>query len=118
MKVLIIENEEFFAENLCRCLKINHQIDIQFVTRVEAALKLIKATNFNLIISDISLPDSMTTDWLLEIGKINSGQKLVIISSYQIPRNIEESPDLDIIGYFEKPFDVQHVKNLITNYLI
>lgn len=118
MKVLIIENEEFFAENLCQYLKLHNDIDIQFVTRVSAALQLIKESDFDLIISDLSLPDSSDKDWLLDIGKIKSGQKLVIISSYQIPVNIEQSADLNIIGYFEKPFDVKNIKNLITNYLI
>jgi hypothetical protein len=60
------------------------------------------------------LPDSQSDDWLLEIGNINPGQNLVIMSSYPIPAKISSSDKLNIIGYFEKPFDIKIIINLIN----
>ncbi|UCE04992.1 MAG: hypothetical protein JSW07_15395, partial [bacterium] len=81
---------------------------------VEDALKLLSQTPFDLVVSDLSLPDSPDDDWLLELGKINPGQKLIIISSYQIPQKLSLSDKLNIIGYFEKPFDVNKIVNSIN----
>jgi DNA-binding NtrC family response regulator len=113
MNVLLIENEEFFAENLCDYLKGSANINIQYATKVEKALSLLSKQQFDLVVSEIQLPDSVNDEWLLEIGKLNPKQKLIIMSSHQVPKNLSLSEELNIIGYFEKPFDVKIIANLI-----
>jgi len=113
MKILVIENEEFLAENLCQYLKKIENISIEYVTSAKKALQLLSQQIYDLVISDLWLPDSKSDDWLLEVGKINPGQNLIIISSYPIPQQISASNKLNIIGYFEKPFDMKIIVNLI-----
>ena len=114
MNVLVIENEEFLAENLCQYLKQATEINIEYATKVNGALKLLSQKQFDLIVSDLWLPDSKNDEWILEIGKINPGQKIIIMSSYQMPKNLSLSDKLNIIGYFEKPFDIKIIGNLIN----
>jgi DNA-binding NtrC family response regulator len=114
MNILVIENEEFLAENLCQYLKKIKNLNIEYVTSAQKALQLLSQQTFNLVISDLWLPDSKSDDWLLEIGKIKPGQNMVIMSSYPIPVKISSSDQLNIIGYFEKPFDMKIIVNLIN----
>lgn len=113
MNVLLIENEKFFAENLCNYLKSSTKINIQHATKIKNALSLLSKKKFDLVVSEIRLPDSANDDWLLEIGKLNPKQKLIIMSSYHLPNNLNLSDKLNIIGYYEKPFDVKIIANLI-----
>lgn len=114
MNVLVIDNEEFLVENLCQYLKQIKDLSVKYVTCVKDALDLLSQTSFDLVVSDLWLHDTKSDDWLLEIGKIKSGQNIVIMSSYAIPAKISSSDQLNIIGYFEKPFDVKIFVNLIN----
>lgn len=114
MKILVIENEELLAENLCQYLKKIQNLNIEYVTSAQKALRLLSQQRYDLIISDLWLPDSKSDEWLLEVGKINPGQNLIIMSSYPIPPLISSSENLNIIGYFEKPFDMKIIVNLIN----
>ena len=114
MNVLVIDSQEFLAENLCQYLKQIKDLSVNYVTCVKEALKLLSQTSFDLVVSDLWLPDSKSDDWLLEIGRIKPGQSVVIMSSYPIPAKISSSDQLNIIGYFEKPFDMKIIINLIN----
>lgn len=114
MNILVIENEEFLAENLCQYIKQIKDVDVNYVACVAHALQLLSQKEFDLVISDIWLPDSKSEEWLLEIGKLQPGQNMIIMSSYPIPSNISSSDSLNIIGYFEKPFDIKIIVNLIN----
>lgn len=114
MNVLVIENEEFLAENLCQYLKQIKDLGVNYVSCMKEALQLLSQKTFDLVVSDLWLPDSKSDDWLLEIGELNPGQNLVIMSSYPIPSKISASEKLNIIGYFEKPFDMKIIVNLIN----
>jgi DNA-binding NtrC family response regulator len=114
MKILVIENEEFLAENLCQYLKKIENLNIEYATSAPKALQLLSQQGYDLVISDLWLPDSKSDEWLLEVGRINPGQNLIITSSYSIPSKISSSEKLNIIGYFEKPFDMKIIVNLIN----
>ena len=114
MNVLVIENEEFLAENLCQYLKQIKDLGVSHVVNVKEAIKVLSQKSFDLIVSDLWLPDSKSDDWLLEVGNNYPGQSVVIMSSYPIPAKISSSDKLNIIGYFEKPFDIKIIVNLIN----
>lgn len=114
MKILVIDNEEFFAENLCRYLKRYGENQAQYVTTTEMAMQIISQDQFDLILSDLQLPDSASENWVLQIGENNPGQKIVIMSSYPIPEKVAMSDKLNIIRYFEKPFDLQQIIKVIN----
>ena len=113
MNVLIIENELFLAENLSTYFEKNNEVDVQYTTRGDSALKILSDKHYDLVVSDLRLSDLENDDWLLEIGKLNPGQRLIVISSYDMPKNLSLSKKLNIIGYFEKPFDIKIISNLI-----
>jgi DNA-binding NtrC family response regulator len=114
MNILIIDNKKFLAENLTHFLREVIDINVQYTTRGNTALKLLSQKHFDLVISELWLPDSQSDDWLLEIGKLNTNQILIVISSYPRPINLDLCDKLNIIGYFETPFDVKIISNLIS----
>ncbi len=113
MNILVIDDEEFLAENLCQCLQQMEDIKSQFVTTIENAISVLSQNHFDIIISDLMLPNSHGEDWMLQVGKVKPGQKMIIISSYQIPKKVKASNNLKIIAYFEKPFDIEDIYRTI-----
>ncbi len=113
MKILVIENEEFLAENLCQYLKKIENLSIEYVTSAQQALQLLSEQCYDLIISDLWLSDLNSEDWLLQVGERCHGQNLIITSVYPIPPRVRSSTKLNIIGYFEKPYDIKIIVNLI-----
>ena len=114
MNVLVIENEQFLAENICQFLQQQDGVEIEHIGRVRDALDVLSNRSFDLVLSDIQLPDAPNDDWLLEIGKIHPGQKVIIMSSHKLPDKIKTSQLLNIVGYFEKPFDMNQLTTLIN----
>ncbi|MBC8184985.1 response regulator transcription factor [candidate division KSB1 bacterium] len=113
MKILVIDQDKFLAENLCRYLKQNKQIQIWCISTINEVNAEVSKNKYDLIISELFMPGVEDENWLFEIEEKNPGQKYVIISSYQIPNNFNLSEKLNIIAYYEKPFDVKIIANLI-----
>ena len=113
MKILVIDKDKFLAENLCAYLKQNPEIQIRCISTMSDVLYQTSKDKYDLIISELFMPGTESENWLLKVDETNPGQKFVVISSYQIPKTINLSDKLNIIGYFEKPFDVKIIANLI-----
>ncbi len=118
MKILVIEDEAFFAENLCNYIyRQNENVQIKNATSAKEALECLIQNSFDLVIADIRLPDTQGDEWLLKIGEISIGQKVIIISSYELSDKVLHSGNINIIKYFEKPFDLEEI-NILINRLI
>ncbi len=116
MNILIIEDQKFLAENLCLYLQMRTNFDVQYVTSAQKALNLLDSQQYRLIISDLKLRDSAQGEWLRKVGQRYRGQHALIISSEPIPDNLAEEYNINIIAYFEKPFDVAELTNFIVNF--
>lgn len=114
MNILVIDSEKFFMESFGRYLQRATQSEIQYATTFQNAIHLLENNCFDLIITDITLPDAEKEDWLMKIEQLNPGQKLIILSSYLLPKKLCLPENLNIIGYFEKPFDAKIIVNIIN----
>lgn len=115
MNVLVLDDEEFLAENLCQFLGQMPEICVQYATTVKDAFQLLKEKTYDLIISDLRLPDESDESWVLKIPKVKPEYQIIFMSSYPIPRYIKENSELKIVGYFEKPFDIKKIIQLINH---
>ena len=109
MEVLLIDDEEFLVDSLSALLARVPNLILKCATSVKKATELCNQTSYDLIISDLKLPDAANDHWLIELAKHNSPQKVIIMSSYEIPGELAKSNHLQIVSYFEKPFDVNKV---------
>ena len=116
MKILIIDDEEFFIENLAQYLKKKISAEISYVSRTEKALQLLQNDRFDLIVCDLNLPDQSEGELVLSINKINPHQRFIVISAIsekEMPKCLMDNKNLDIVAYFEKPFNMESIKNEI-----
>ena len=120
MKILIIDDEEFFIENLAQYLEKSVPAEIHYVTRAPKALQILKHEKFNLIVCDLNLPDQLEGELVLSINRINPNQRFIIISAkseQEMHECLSDWSKLNIIGYFEKPFNMESIKDVIKGLL-
>jgi len=113
MKILVIDKDKFLAENLCNYLKQNTEIKLNCICSTNEFFDEISKNRYDLIISELFMPGIEDENWLFKVEEINPGQKFIVISSYQIPTHLSSSDKLNILAYYEKPFDVKIIANLI-----
>jgi len=118
MKILIIDDEEFFIENLAQYLKKKIPAQISYVSRAEEALLLLEKERFDLVVCDLNLPDQSEGELVLSINNLNPDQQFIIISAIseqEMPKCLRENKNLNIEAYFEKPFNIVSIKNEILS---
>ncbi|MEE4311697.1 MAG: response regulator [candidate division KSB1 bacterium] len=113
MRVLIIENESFLAENLCQYLCDLPCIEGEYVTSRHDAMQRLSEKRYDLVLTDLNLPDTSGDEWILEIGSRRPGQKIVVMSSYPVPECLKSSDCIEVIAYLEKPFDIHALVSII-----
>ena len=116
MKILIIDDEEFFIENLAQYLKKKIPAEISYVSRAEEALHLLEEERFELVICDLNLPDQSEGELVLRINNIIPRQRFIIISAkseQEVPEFMANRKHFNLHEYFEKPFNMETIKDSI-----
>jgi DNA-binding response OmpR family regulator len=68
---------------------------------------------FDLILTDIKMPNMDGMTMLEHIYNINNNQKFIIVSAYRDEEKLLKSINLKVIGYFMKPLNVDNVMEML-----
>lgn len=93
-----------------------HLVKFFYFSSARDALSLLKGSEsgeFNLVISDIIMPEMTGLELLEEIKSQNDKQKVYIISGHGSKENIDEALDLGADGFLEKPINFPHLKKVV-----
>lgn len=69
--------------------------------------------NFDLILTDIKMPNLNGIEMLEHIYELNKNQKFIIVSAYQDEEKLLKSIELKVIGYFTKPLNIDNVMHML-----
>ena len=101
--VLLVEDEVGVANGLKMVLsEKGYGVDVA-MTGLDA-LKLFKDTCFDLVVSDLRLPDIDGMDVIKAIKKVRPETKVVIITGYPSVSTAVESAKIGVSDYLRKPF--------------
>jgi DNA-binding response OmpR family regulator len=70
-------------------------------------------TAFDLVLTDIKMPNMNGMEMLETIHALNKDQKFIIVSAYQDEEKLLKSINLRVLGYFVKPLNVDNVMNML-----
>ncbi len=101
MKILFVEDNLDIVFNLTTLLSNNNYL-VEYATTIKEALKKLNKT-YSLVILDISLPDGLGTDLLLEIKK-NYQIPSIFLTAKDLESDIVNGFNLGIDDYITKPF--------------
>ena len=116
-KVLLVEDEKDAREILS--FYLNTIFEKVIVAKDgQEGLEIYKKTFdkgdvFDLILTDIKMPNMDGMAMLEHIYTINKNQKFIIVSAYRDEEKLLKSIDLRVIGYFIKPLNVDNVMEML-----
>lgn len=115
-KILVVEDEPGSRLTLCGILE-DAGYEITGVDKGTKALEVIKDGNFNVIITDIRLPDVGGMS-ILELAKeINPDVAVIMMTGYASIESAVNAVNEGAYAYFVKPINMDEMKTAIVNSL-
>jgi two-component system NtrC family response regulator len=106
--VLIIDDDELVRESLSEVIhKLGHTS--ADASSVAEALKMAKSAAFDLVFSDVRMPDGSGLDILPQLRRTAAGPEVIIITGYGDPDGAELAIKNGAWDYIEKPLSLRDV---------
>ena len=117
-RVLLVEDEEDAREILSFYLDTIFD-EVEIACDGEEGVSLYtKSFNeskvFDLVLTDIKMPNKDGLSMIEDITKINAQQKFIIVSAYKDEEYLFRSINLNVISYFVKPLEVKNIMEILT----
>lgn len=117
-RVLIVDDEEDIAWGLCKSLEKTHpSVEVECVDSGEQALNRLSAKRFNLVISDMRMPNGDGRSLVTEIRRAYPQTKVIVMTAYGSAELKNEMEERGCFFYIEKPFDTGYLKQIILGAL-
>jgi two-component system, NtrC family, response regulator AtoC len=111
-KILVVDDEmlirTFLEETLSR-----KKYEVQTASSVKPALQILKKTTFDLVITDMKMPDGTGIDVLKAVKKFSPETLVIIITAFGSIENAVEAMHLGSYNYLIKPFSPDTIEAVI-----
>lgn len=113
--ILLVEDDVTFSEMLKHFLERHHyEVDLSY--NIKNALALLKNQSYNLVFTDLRLPDGDGINFLKQIKK-NHHIPVVLMTSYAEVSTAVQAMKQGAFDYISKPFNPDEVLEVISNAL-
>lgn len=109
-RLMYVEDDESIAKTLLSYLS-KFFIEVQYFKNGKVALEHYEADSFEMVITDIRMPEMDGLELSEKIKEINPNQNVIIISAYSEMDNFLKAIKIGVDGFITKPIDY---KNLNT----
>jgi len=107
-RILLVDDEQLFLKNLKAGLKPLADIfAIDICYSVNQAIKLLVINEYDLVITDIQMPEKSGIDLLFYLKNIQFPGKVMVMSAYNTDQYNEKLNDYGIIDIITKPFNLE-----------
>ncbi len=116
-RVLLVEDEEDAREILSFYLNTIFE-DVVVAEDGMIGLDIFKSNisqnkKFDLVLTDIKMPNMNGMDMIENILKIENDQKFIIVSAYKDEEKLLKSINFKVLGYFLKPINVDSMMDIL-----
>jgi len=112
LKVLLVEDNEYTSSAMAQVLEVlGHQVGV--ATTVAEALALARGETFDLLVSDIGLPDGSGLEVARAWTDLQPGKPSVAITGYGMDEDIRRCRDAGFLDHLTKPVDFAQLESLI-----
>jgi DNA-binding NtrC family response regulator len=117
-RLLIVDDEETLTFSLYQSFILAKQnYEVVTASNAEEAIERLKEKEFDLVVSDISMPGMSGLDLLGYIKKNSPNTEVIIMTAYGSDDKRDEAMSKGAAGYIEKPFEIREVKQMVMNIL-
>ena len=115
-RILIVDDEQSLLEFL-QLLFREEGYEVQCANSVESARQTIAENSFDLVLSDILMPDGNGLELLREIKEREPHPAVIMMTAYTSTKSAIEAMKLGAYHYISKPFDVDEIKVVVSKAL-
>ena len=117
-RILIVDDEEDLTWSISMSLARNgHALDITCTNSGNSALELLSHDRYDLVVTDLRMP-GVNGIQLVDVVRMDYPQTHVIVMTAYGSREVREFLERwQSIGYIEKPFEFEELRNLIYTFL-
>lgn len=119
-KILIVDDHKVFSESLKMVLE-NHGFDVKNINNAEIALKYLKSEAYDIVITDVEMPEINGFDFIKKIKTIESDlpkiPKYIILTSYSKIKVFKQFYNLGVNSYLSKNVSQLELLNVIKKVL-
>jgi two-component system response regulator PilR (NtrC family) len=115
-RILIVDDEPGMRDFLSILLR-KEGYGVSLAESAEKAIEVLGRGEFDLVISDISMPGLSGIDVLRHSRAANPDTPVILITAYASTESAVEALKLGAWDYLLKPFDVEELKNIVRNAL-
>ena len=113
LQVLVIDDEPDLR-TLYELTLLREGYNVHTAGSVAEALALLKEQTFDLLITDMRLPDGMGTSILQTVKKEQRTERCIVITAYGSAENAVESLKAGAFDYLTKPVDLKQFRNVVA----
>ncbi len=115
MKILVVDDMAGMRRFVSSQLKELNYTEIDFAVNGKDAIDKIKVEKYDLILSDINMPEYDGKYLLEELAKMEHDSKVIMITAEEDVKTVAKVIELGIDEFLNKPFDSQMLKEKIDN---
>lgn len=101
--VLVVDDDSIVLKSCEKILK-PQGFDVTLASFAKDAIELIKEKNFDIIITDIIMPEMDGLEFIKKANSIRSNLQFIVITGHPSQDTLKEALSLKIIDYVPKPF--------------
>lgn len=111
-KILVVDDEKLVRDFIVETLK-RKNYEVEAADSGQKALNALKERTFDLVISDMKMPDLTGIDLLKKIKEIAPETLVIIITAYGTVENAVEAMRLGAFNYLIKPFTPDSIEAIL-----
>ncbi len=117
-KLMIVDDEETLTYSLYQSFILAKQnYEVVTASSGEEASEKLEQTDFDLVITDISMPGMSGLELLAWIQEKHPATAVLVMTAYGSEDKKEEALSLGARNYIEKPFEIKEIKQLVMDIL-
>lgn len=111
-RILIVDDELLIREFLCETLR-RKRYDVHTADNVKAGFAMLKEQQFDLVITDMKMPDGTGMDILRRVKELAPETLVVIVTAFGSIENAVDAMRLGAFNYLIKPFSPDTMEAVI-----
>lgn len=114
LKLLLVEDHADTTSTLARLLR-RRGYELQTATNVTEALRLSSDYEFDVLVSDIGLPDGSGLDLMRELTRQSNNRPVhgIALSGFGMQQDLDRSRDAGFFRHFTKPVDISQLHSAL-----
>jgi two-component system response regulator PilR (NtrC family) len=114
---LLVVDDEPDLRTLYELTLLREGYDVESAESVDEAWAALQAQRFNLVITDMRLPDGTGLELLRRLEEAGRGEKAVVITAYGSAENAVEALKAGAYDYLTKPVDLKQFRAAVASAL-